>query len=100
MPRTIPLTKADRETRKLDDICNCIVENLRYKQVAMRQTDEEFADYIGVSKPTWRNWYRKEYLGSSAFRSVILAAARCGIAVQVMPPERKIAKIEEDDCAI
>lgn len=100
MPKTIPLTKANREQRKIDDICRCIFDNLRYKQVCMHKTDEEFADYIGISKATWRRWYNKENLEVTAFRSVIIAAARCGIAVQITPPERKIVKMEEEDCAI
>ena len=78
MPRTRPLTAAQREEREKAALCKEIIDRLNEKRGRERKNNTVFAQELGIAKATWYRWNNGE-LPACEFGNLLTALSRAGM---------------------
>lgn len=82
MPR-VPLTDAQRQEYRLDDLCKSVIENIEIKfMVKGKLTRKQTAEALSISANTWNNWRTR---GLGGFRDVAKALDTAGYRLVIEP---------------
>lgn len=81
MPR-VALTKEQKASNDVLDICKSVLDVLNMKRGLLRKTNEGFCEIIGISPTTWWRW-NNGGIAEAEFGNVIAAAVRAGVIIRV-----------------
>ncbi len=83
MPKTRPLTAAQREEEEQRVLCKEIMDRLNEKRGRERKNNTEFAVELGIAKATWYRWNNGE-LPACEFGNLLTALSRAGLKLGLL----------------
>lgn len=82
MATKLGLTSQQKEMQKVDAVAQDLLDRINEVRGRKNMTKSEFADFIGIKRNMYCDWL-KNGASSVKFSTLIRAAIRCGIKVEV-----------------
>ncbi|MCI6325459.1 MAG: helix-turn-helix domain-containing protein [Clostridiales bacterium] len=86
MPR-VALTDEQRMQYAVKDACNVILEELNAQRGRKRMTNEDLAEKMKISKPTWWRWNKGD-IAKAELGTVLMAAMRAGLDIKIVVSQK------------
>ena len=82
MATQLGMTSAQKERQKVDALAQDILDKMNEVRGRKNMSKIEFAEFIGVSPDRYHKWLAGK-VGNANFSSLVTAALRCGIKLEV-----------------
>lgn len=84
MPRTRPLTNAQRERQEIERVGGEVLRLIRTERGLQEKTYEQMAEYIDLSRSQLQVW-RKSKCSKAGLDNIVIALMRLGYQIDIVP---------------